>query len=119
MVTAGMYETSGRWLYEVGLPAKSGIGSGIVTVSPGKGGVGTFAPPLDRHGNSVKGQLVASFLSRRLGLDLLSSRPSGESRQRDQPEDRRAVAGAGGHLDSPSERRDAVAEVGQPMATDG
>lgn len=73
MLTAGLYETSGDWLYEIGLPGKSGIGGGIVTVSPGKGGLGTFAPPLDEAGNSVKGQLVAQFLSQRLGLDLLIS----------------------------------------------
>lgn len=65
-----MYETSGDWLYDVGLPAKSGIGGGIVTVSPGKGGMGTFAPRLDEAGNSVRGQLVARYLSARLGLDL-------------------------------------------------
>jgi glutaminase len=75
MATAGLYETSGDWLYDVGLPGKSGIGGGIVTVSPGKGGLGTFAPPLDSAGNSVKGQLVAKFLSQRLGLDLFVSRP--------------------------------------------
>jgi glutaminase len=75
MSTAGLYETSGDWLYEVGLPGKSGIGGGIVTVSPGKGGLGTFAPPLDAAGNSVKGGLVARFLSRQLGLDLFLSRP--------------------------------------------
>ena len=57
MTTAGLYETSGDWLYDIGLPGKSGIGGGIVTVSPGKGGLGTFAPPLDSAGNSVKGQL--------------------------------------------------------------
>jgi glutaminase len=73
MSTAGLYETSGDWLYDIGLPGKSGIGGGIVTVSPGKGGLGTFAPPLDRAGNSVKGQLVARFLSRQLGLDLFVS----------------------------------------------
>jgi glutaminase len=77
MTTAGLYETSGDWLYEVGLPGKSGIGGGIVTVSPGKGGLGTFAPPLDDAGNSVKGQLVARFLARRLGLDLFASEPAG------------------------------------------
>ena len=75
MFTAGMYETSGDWLYEIGLPGKSGIGGGIVTVSPGKGGLGTFAPPLDEAGNSIKGHLVAQFLSQRLGLDLLVSVP--------------------------------------------
>jgi glutaminase len=75
MVTAGLYETSGEWLYDIGLPGKSGIGGGIVTVSPGKGGLGTFAPPLDCAGNSIKGVLVARFLSQRLGMDLLASRP--------------------------------------------
>jgi glutaminase len=75
MATAGLYETSGDWLYEIGLPGKSGIGGGIVTVSPGKGGLGTFAPPLDTAGNSVKGQLVAKFLSQRLGMDLFVSTP--------------------------------------------
>ena len=75
MTTAGLYETSGDWLYDIGLPGKSGIGGGIVTVSPGKGGLGTFAPPLDDAGNSVKGQLVAKFLSQRLGLDLFVSKP--------------------------------------------
>ena len=59
MTTAGLYETSGDWLYDIGLPGKSGIGGGIVTVAPGKGGLGTFAPLLDGAGNSVKGQLAA------------------------------------------------------------
>jgi glutaminase len=75
MTTAGLYETSGDWLYDIGLPGKSGIGGGIVTVSPGKGGLGTFAPPLDAAGNSVKGQLVAKYLSQRLGMDLFVSSP--------------------------------------------
>jgi glutaminase len=75
MATAGLYETSGDWLFDIGLPGKSGIGGGIVTVSPGKGGLGTFAPPLDSAGNSVKGQLVAKFLSQRLGMDLFISKP--------------------------------------------
>lgn len=75
MATAGLYETSGDWLFDIGLPGKSGIGGGIVTVSPGKGGLGTFAPPLDSAGNSVKGQLVAKFLSQQLGMDLFVSQP--------------------------------------------
>jgi len=75
MATAGLYESSGDWLYEIGLPGKSGIGGGIVTVAPGKGGLGTFAPLLDAAGNSIKGQLAAAFLSRRLGLDLFASQP--------------------------------------------
>ena len=75
MTTAGMYEASGDWLYDVGVPGKSGIGGGIVVVSPGKGGLGTFAPPLDGFGNSVKGRLAARFLARRLGLSLFVSEP--------------------------------------------
>jgi glutaminase len=77
MATAGLYETSGDWLFDIGLPGKSGIGGGIVTVSPGKGGLGTFAPPLDSAGNSIKGQLAAKFLSQRLGMDLFVSKPFG------------------------------------------
>ncbi|WP_426436886.1 glutaminase A [Bradyrhizobium genosp. P] len=75
MITAGLYETSGDWLYDIGLPGKSGIGGGIVAVAPGKGGFGTFAPPLDAAGNSVRGQQAAKFLSRRLGMDLFVSQP--------------------------------------------
>jgi glutaminase len=75
MTTAGLYETSGDWLCDVGLPGKSGISGGILTVAPGKGGLGTFAPPLDGAGNSVKGQAIARILSRTLGLDLLAGVP--------------------------------------------
>ena len=74
MATSGLYETSGDWLYEVGLPGKSGIGGGIVTVAPGKAGLGTFAPRLDEAGNSVKGQLTARFMARSAGLDIFASR---------------------------------------------
>lgn len=73
MATAGLYETSGDWLCDVGLPGKSGIGGGILTVAPGKGGLGAFSPPLDAAGNSVRGQLMARTLSRTLGLDLLAT----------------------------------------------
>lgn len=75
MTTGGLYETSGDWLYDIGLPGKSGIGGGIVAISPGKGGFGTFAPRLDTAGNSVKGQLAGKFLSRSLGMDLFISNP--------------------------------------------
>ncbi len=75
MATAGMYTGSGAWLCEVGLPAKSGIGGGIVTVAPGKGGMGTYSPRLDFHGNSVRGGLAARSLSEALGLDLFASMP--------------------------------------------
>lgn len=74
MAAAGLYETSGDWLYTIGLPGKSGVSGGIIAVAPGKGGMGAFAPPLDRTGNSVKGQLAARFLSERLGLSLFASK---------------------------------------------
>jgi glutaminase len=75
MATAGMYETSGDWLFDVGVPGKSGIGGGIIAVSPGKGALGTFSPLLDSAGNSVRGQLAARHLSRTLGLSLFASKP--------------------------------------------
>lgn len=75
MATAGLYELSGDWLYEIGLPGKSGVSGGIVTVSPGKGGLGAFSPPLDAAGNSLRGQLAAKFLSQKLGLNLFASKP--------------------------------------------
>ena len=75
MATAGLYERSGAWLYDVGLPGKSGVSGGIVTVSPGKGAVATWSPPLDEAGNSVRGQLVTRFLSEQLGLNLFVSAP--------------------------------------------
>ena len=77
MVTAGLYENSGDWLYETGLPGKSGVSGGMIAVAPRKGGLGTFAPPLDHFGNSVKGRLAAKFLSEQLGLNLFASHPAG------------------------------------------
>jgi len=73
MATAGLYELSGDWLYEVGMPGKSGVSGGIVTVAPGKGGLATFSPPLDVAGNSVRGQLATKYLAQRLGLNLFAS----------------------------------------------
>ena len=77
MATAGLYEQSGDWLYEIGLPSKSGVAGGIVAIAPGKGALGVFSPPLDAAGNSVRGQLVTRFLSERLGLNLFASAPAG------------------------------------------
>lgn len=75
LATAGLYERSGDWLFEIGLPGKSGVSGGIVTISPGKGGLGTFSPLLDDAGNSIKGQRVTKFLSERMGLNLFASVP--------------------------------------------
>ena len=75
MTIAGMYETSGDWLFDVGMPGKSGISGGLLTVSPGKGALATYSPLLDPHGNSVRGSRAAAYLARRLGLDLLASQP--------------------------------------------
>ena len=73
LATSGLYERSGDWLYDCGLPGKSGVSGGIVTVAPGKGGLGVFSPPLDAAGNSVRGQLVTQYLSEALGLNLFKS----------------------------------------------
>jgi glutaminase len=75
MMTAGLYETTGEWIYKVGVPAKSGVGGGIVAVVPGRFAVGTFAPPLDEAGNSVRGQKAIESIVRRLGANLFASRP--------------------------------------------
>jgi glutaminase len=75
MATAGLYERSGDWLYDVGLPGKSGVSGGIVTVAPGKGALATFSPLLDAAGNSVRGRLATRFISERAGLNLFASAP--------------------------------------------
>jgi glutaminase len=67
MATAGLYDDSGKWLYHTGLPAKSGVGGGIIAVSPGKFGIAVVAPPLDDAGNSVKAQKVITTISNALG----------------------------------------------------
>jgi glutaminase len=61
------------------VPGKSGIGGGIIAVSPGQGGLGTFSPFLDSEGNSVRGQLAARHLSRTLGFSLFASKPERSS----------------------------------------
>ncbi|MFI7484020.1 glutaminase A [Kocuria sp. M1R5S2] len=68
MSSCGMYDDAGEWMVRVGLPAKSGVGGGIVAVLPGELAVATFSPALDRHGNSVRGVLACERLSQDLGL---------------------------------------------------
>jgi glutaminase len=67
MATAGLYDDSGKWLYLTGLPAKSGVGGGIIAVSPGKFGIAVVSPPLDDAGNSVRAQRAIADISNALG----------------------------------------------------
>lgn len=77
MASSGLYEMSGDWLYEVGMPGKSGVSGGIITASPGKGGLASYSPRLDSAGNSVRGKNATRYLSQSLGLDIFVSRPTG------------------------------------------
>lgn len=72
MTIAGLYDGSGGWAWKVGLPAKSGVGGGIVAIVPGKGAIAVFAPPLDEAGNSVKAQEVIDYVSEKLHYNLFS-----------------------------------------------
>jgi glutaminase len=67
-----LYDGSGGWAWHVGLPAKSGVGGGILAVVPGKGAIAVFAPPLDEAGNSVKAQKVIAYVADKLALNLFS-----------------------------------------------
>ncbi|KRA01271.1 glutaminase A [Achromobacter sp. Root565] len=74
MTMEGLYERSGDWAYTVGVPAKSGVGGGIMAVVPGVMGLAAFSPPLDDAGNSVRGQLMVADVAKALGLSLFDRR---------------------------------------------
>jgi glutaminase len=75
MATAGLYDDSGKWLYHTGLPAKSGVGGGIIAVSPGKFGIAVISPPLDTAGNSVRAQKAIADISNALGGNPYATKP--------------------------------------------
>jgi glutaminase len=72
MTSSGMYDYAGEWIYRVGIPAKSGVGGGIIASLPAQLGLGTFSPRLDDHGNSVRGLKVCEALSAHFGLHVLN-----------------------------------------------
>jgi glutaminase len=75
MATAGLYDDSGKWLFRTGLPGKSGVGGGLIAVSPGKFGIAVVSPPLDEAGNSVRAQKAIADVSNALGGNPLASKP--------------------------------------------
>ena len=73
MATVGFYEHTGDWLFTTGLPAKTGVGGGIMGVVPGVMGVAAFAPPLDEAGNSVKAQKALAYIAGHLNLNIFGT----------------------------------------------
>ena len=72
MTTVGFYQNTGNWIFKTGIPAKSGVGGGILGVMPGLFGIAAFAPPLDDAGNSVKAQAAIKHIMEQLGLSIFS-----------------------------------------------
>lgn len=74
MGTTGLYETTGEWMFKVGLPSKSGVGGGIISVVPGKYAIAVFSPPLDKAGNSVRAQEAIQYISDKLDANIYSDK---------------------------------------------
>ncbi|GAB3560655.1 glutaminase A [Spelaeicoccus albus] len=79
MMTSGMYDDAGSWVASVGMPAKSGVGGGIIAVLPGEVGLAVYSPPLDHHGNSVRGVAVSERLSHDMEMHFVRSARPGRS----------------------------------------
>jgi len=79
MATAGLYDDSGKWLFHTGLPGKSGVGGGVIAVSPGKFGIAVISPPLDAAGNSVKAQKTITEISNMVGGNPYAMTPKAEA----------------------------------------
>lgn len=79
MMTSGMYDDAGSWVSSVGMPAKSGVGGGIIAVLPGEAGLAVYSPPLDSHGNSVRGIAVSERLSHDMEMHFVRSARPGRS----------------------------------------
>lgn len=76
MATAGFYDESGEWMYSAGLPAKTGVGGGIVAVVPGRFAIATFSPPLNEAGNSIRGMRAIRYIAGELGVGLYGANPT-------------------------------------------
>ena len=72
IATVGFYQHTGDWLYTSGVPAKTGVGGGVLGVMPGIMGIAAFAPPLDEAGNSVKAQLAIKYIMNKLGMNIFN-----------------------------------------------
>ena len=81
MATAGLYDDAGKWLFRTGLPAKSGVGGGIIAVVPGKFGIAAISPPLDKAGNSVKAQMAIAEVDKELHTNPYSATPVARTKQ--------------------------------------
>ena len=77
MSTAGLYDTTGEWLFKTGLPAKSGVGGGVIAVVPGKFGIAAFSPRLDEAGNSVRAQRAIEYIVEKLQANPYDVKPQG------------------------------------------